>query len=161
LDGSAALQDGGAIDSPVGSQVTAVAQISTTITTATGSSSESASTEASIDVCPDVGGLAIGTFKLVADGSTSTGSTYHVAADQKFSIVVGDDAETIGIDFAGSMTYVSTGPNANELTLAADLGYGGLVQSSYSNGGTRRTARSTTRSWSPLLRHVRKVAPMQ
>lgn len=118
-----------------GSRVTAIAQISTTITTPAGTTSESASTEASIDVCPDVGGLAIGTFKLTADGTTSTGSTYHVAADQKFSIVVSDAAETIGIDFAGSMSYVSTGQNANQLTLVADIGYTvGSYNPSYSSG---------------------------
>jgi hypothetical protein len=118
-----------------GSKVTAIAQISTTITTAAGTTSESASTEASIDVCPDVGGLAIGTFKLTADGTTSAGSTYHVASDQKFSIVVSDAAETIGIDFTGSMTYVSTGAVANELTLDANIGYTvGSYNPSYSNG---------------------------
>lgn len=117
-----------------GSKVSTVAQISTTITTAKGTSTESASTEASIDVCPDIGGLAIGTFKLTADGSSSAG-TYHASADQKFSIVVSDAAETIGIDFAGSMSYVSTGTNANELTLVADMGFApGSYNPSYSNG---------------------------
>lgn len=118
-----------------GSRVTALAQISTTITSAAGTTSESASTEASIDVCPDVGGLAVGTFKLTADGSASSGSTYHVSADQKFSIVVSDAAESIGIDFAGSMSYVTTGPSPNELTLVADMGFTvGSYNPSYSNG---------------------------
>jgi hypothetical protein len=118
-----------------GSKVSTVAQISTTITTANGSSTESASTGASIDVCPDIGGLAIGTFKLTADGSTSAGATYHVVADQKFSIVVNDAAETIGIDFAGTMSYVSTGPNPNQLTLVSDMGFTlGSYDPAYSNG---------------------------
>jgi hypothetical protein len=117
-----------------GSRVTAIAQFSTTITTPTGTTTESASTEASIDVCPDVGGLAIGTFKLTADGGTSGGATYHVVADQKFSIVVSDAAESIGIDFTGSMSYVSTGPSPNQLTLGGSMGYTiGSYDPAYSN----------------------------
>lgn len=118
-----------------GSNVTATATLTTTITTANGSSTESASTVASIDVCPDAGGLSLGTFKLVADGTNSTGATYHVAADQTFRIVVGDDAETIGTDFAGSLSYTSTGPQANTLTLDGTVGYQpGSYNPSYTTG---------------------------
>jgi hypothetical protein len=74
---------------------------------------ESVTVNATMNVCPDAGGTAPGTFDLIADGAAGSGSTaastYHAEIHDAFSFVVNDAAQVASQLDASAFTYHATG----------------------------------------------------
>jgi hypothetical protein len=74
---------------------------------------EALTINATINVCPDAGGLASGTFDLVASGATGSGdtaaTTYNAEINDAFNLVVNDAAQTTSTVDASSVKYHATG----------------------------------------------------
>jgi hypothetical protein len=93
----------------VASRATVTTTMRTEVTTGSGSTTESAFVVATIDVCPDPGGLSRGSVTVVLDGATGNGSTYHVDSTQSFDFVVNDQAEVVSTELTCALTYNATG----------------------------------------------------
>ena len=74
---------------------------------------ESVTVNATMNVCPDAGGTAPGTFDMIADGAAGSGSaaasTYHAEIHDAFSFVVNDAAQVASQLDASAFTYHATG----------------------------------------------------
>ncbi len=97
------------VSSVSGSKATVTTTISSEVTTGTGSTTETAYVAATIDVCPDPGGLSHGNITVVLDGTTLSGSTYHADSNQTFDIVVNDQAEVVSTELTCALSYQATG----------------------------------------------------
>jgi hypothetical protein len=93
------------------STVMAATTVTTSIWKGTFRTTESAVFTGAIDVCPDAAGHANGSASLVADGSTSDGSSYHATASDTIALVVNDAARVESIDVTSMVSYRARGRN--------------------------------------------------
>lgn len=100
-------------DSTVEVMVTSTTSITSRGTTTT----ESASINASVDVCPDPGGLARGNVVVILDGAVTDVSSYHAESSQNFDFVVNNSAHVASVELTSTLEYRATGAHEADVAV--------------------------------------------
>jgi hypothetical protein len=110
----------GGHDSTVQVSVTAT----TSITGASTFTSESAAVVTSVDVCPDMGGVAHGTYRLVVDGAVGSGAdvkvSYHGEVKDTFDLQVDESAHVTSVVTTSALAYRVMGARSEGFAVHTD-----------------------------------------
>jgi len=118
-----------------GHDSTAVAMVTMTTSIMAGGkwSTESMTINATMNVCPDMAGIAPGTLVLTAAGATGSGdtaaTTYHVDINDAFSFQVNDSAAVAATVETSAVMYRATGARDASANVGGTVTLGGSASS--------------------------------
>lgn len=99
------------------STVTVKTTVNTSLWKGNARITETATMTASIDVCPDAGGVAAGSVSFVIEGSSSDGASYRATIDDTFALNVNDAARIASTDVTSRIAYRASGANAADVAV--------------------------------------------
>lgn len=91
---------------------------STSVTAHGTTTTESATIIASLNVCPDSGGLARGNVVVVLDGAVTDVASYHAESSQYVDFVVNDAAHVASVELTSTLEYRATGAHAADVAVS-------------------------------------------